>query len=60
MIYDFLRMGWIKAKLNKRYCIKLIDIVQLKKLSKMKNQSIEWEMFKNNMSDNRLVSKIYK
>ena len=51
-----------KAKTNKWYSIKLKRFCTAKKtVNKMKKLSTEWKMiFANNISDKRLISKIYK
>ena len=52
----------IKAKVNKWDLIKLKNFCTAKKtMNTTKRQSIEWEkIFANNVTDKRLVSKIYK
>ena len=52
----------IKAKINKWDLIKLKSFCTVKEtIDKMKIQPMEWEkIFENDMTDKRLVSKIYK
>ena len=51
-----------KAKLKKWYYIKLkSSCVEKENSNKMKRQSIEWgKIFMSNVSDEKLISKIYK
>ena len=52
----------IKAKINKRYLIKLKSFCTMKKIiSKVKRRSSEWEkIIVNEATDKQLISKIYK
>ena len=52
----------IKAKINKWDLIKLKSFCAAKEtVNKMKRQSLEWEeIFANNVTNNGLISKIYK